>query len=70
MINKQEAAANLLERALIKCQKAGLGVYSFDGSIFVCPQPEGSNHPDWGHSAVSVCDKLGRAMYVPGGARA
>ena len=62
----QKKAANGLERALKRCRDAGLGVYAFDANIFVCPQPEGREHPLWDHNSLAVCDDLGRVMYVYG----
>lgn len=66
MNKEREKAANALEQALRRCQKADLGVYIYDSSVLVFPQPEGRNHPDWDDNVFTLCDEIGRTLYIPG----
>lgn len=51
----QTAAADALRKALIACARAGLGVYIWDGTPMVCPQPDGRDDPMWDQHAASLC---------------
>lgn len=62
---EQVKAAKALKRALIKCQKASLGVYAWgDNGMHVCPQPDGREHPEWDHAPLNVCVDIGESMFV------
>jgi hypothetical protein len=65
MTEEQEKAARAVERALKKCAAANLGVYVYDGSVQVCPQPDGRHNPEWDHHPSRVCDEIGESLHVP-----
>lgn len=66
MSPKQEAAAQLLEKALKACAESKLGVYVYDGTVMVCPQPAGGKHPEWVNSPSEVCEELGKSFSISG----
>lgn len=66
MTPSQKSAAAKLEEALKACASAKLGVYVYDGSVFVCPAHAGVKDPRWQDSPMEVCEDLGRVFYVPG----
>lgn len=73
MTKDQVSAAKSLHRVLKKCVAASLGVYAFDGSISVCPQPEGRDDPRWsgtggrdGGDSLIVIEELGMTLIVEG----
>ena len=68
MTKDQLSAARSLHRALQKCASVSLGVYAFDGSISVCPQPEGRDDPRWdgrGGDVLDVIFDIGESFNLP-----
>lgn len=71
MTPDQIAAARSLHRALKKCAETSLGVYVFDGTVSVCPQPDGRDDPRWSGAggrdcgdSLIVIDDIGMSLYV------
>lgn len=65
MTKDQIAAAKSLHKALKKCAAASLGVYAFDGNIYVCPQPDGREHTAWDDAPLDAIVDLGMSLNVP-----
>ncbi|MDA8375875.1 MAG: hypothetical protein M0Z50_02135 [Planctomycetia bacterium] len=51
----QEKAAASLRKALMACSRAHLGVYIWDGTPMVCPQPDGCDNTMWDDNPASLC---------------
>lgn len=58
MTPKQIQAAEALRNALMMCKRAGLGVYIWDGTPMVCPQPEGREDVMWDDKPAALCTAI------------
>ena len=69
MTPKQNQAAEALRKALMMCKRAGLGVYIWDGTPMVCPQPDGREDSRWDDRPSVVCTSIAvKGLDCDGGA--